>query len=225
MVAAFFDVDGTLTATNVLVPLNWFMKANLPRLRYWMWFIKLACWTPVYFIADKIDRKIFVRVFFRQYAGVDAKVVRKWHKVHFHETLKTRIFPDALERIRWHQSQNHRVVLVTGGTDFVVEPLALWLGADLIAARLREIDGKFTGELEGEILVGEGKAKMVWDYANRNGIDLSASYAYGDSISDAPMLSLVGHPVAVNPDRRLHKLAKEKGWQIVVWVMKDGRRH
>lgn len=217
MVAAFFDVDGTLTATNVLMPLNWFMKRHLPRWQYCAWFLKLVLWLPVYFVVDKIDRRIFVQIFFRQYSGIDAEKVRKWHEEEFERTLKNLVFAQALERIQWHKGQNHLVVLVTGGANFIVEPLANWLCADLIAAKLEEVDGKFTGKLTGEILIGEGKAKALKDYASKKRVDLKNSYAYGDSISDAPMLSLVGHPVAVNPDRRLRKLAAEVGWEVVLW--------
>lgn len=217
MVAAFFDVDGTLTATNVLMPLNWFMKEHLPKWRYWAWSLNLVFRLPVYFIADKIDRRIFVQIFFRQYLGIDAKKARKWHKEQFGRNLKKLVFAQGLERIHWHKRQNHLVVLVTGGADFIVEPLANWLGADLIAAKLEEFEGRFTGKLVGEILVGEGKAKAIKDYASKIGVDLKASYAYGDSISDAPMLSLVGQPVAVNPDRRLRKLATQNGWEIAIW--------
>ncbi len=217
MVAAFFDVDGTLTATNVLMPLNWFMKAHLPKWRYWAWSFKLAFWLPIYFVADKIDRQIFVRIFFRQYFGLDAKKVKDWHKEQFEKVTKSLIFAEALEQVRWHQRQEHRIVLVTGGADFIVEPLADWLNADLLASKLEEVGGKFTGKLIGEILVGDGKAKALKDHASKNNIDLKASYAYGDSVSDAPMLACVGNPVAVNPDRRLRQIATEKGWKIVRW--------
>ncbi|MCS7263220.1 MAG: HAD-IB family hydrolase [Armatimonadetes bacterium] len=217
MVAAFFDVDGTLTATNVLMPLNWFMKENLPRWRYWAWSLKLVFWLPVYFIADKIDRRIFIQIFFRQYSGIEAEKLRRWHKEHFERTLQRLVFAQSLERISWHNQQNHLIVLVTGSADFVTEPLASWLGADLIAAKLQEENGKFTGKLISEVLVGEGKAVAIKNYTLKKGVDLKASYAYGDSISDAPMLSLVGHPIAVNPDKRLRKLAIQKGWEIVDW--------
>jgi len=217
MVAAFFDVDGTLTATNVLMPLAWFMKGNLPKWRYLLWLGKLTCFVPIYFAADQIDRKVFVRVFFRQYRGINSERARAWHRRHFEVTLKQRIFPDALRQVQWHREQGHKIVLVTGSADFVVEPLASWLGADLIAAKLEEVDGKFTGRLIGEPLIGDGKAKAVLSYADEHKIDLTRSYAYGDSKSDEPMLACVGNPVAVNPDRRLRQIAAERGWKVVWW--------
>ncbi len=217
MVAAFFDVDGTMAATNVLMPLWWFQRATLSCWRFWLWQGKLALWVPLYLVADSLDRRWFVRLFFRQYAGLDAQQVREWHQVHFERMLKPRLFADAVAQVRWHQSQGHRVVLVTGGAEFAVAPLADWLNADLLAAQLEERNGKFTGRLVGEVLIGEGRANAVRAYAERNGVDLRESYAYGDNISDAFLLQCVGHPVAVNPDRQLRQLAKRMGWKIVRW--------
>ncbi|MCS7187721.1 MAG: HAD-IB family hydrolase [Armatimonadetes bacterium] len=217
MVAAFFDVDGTLTATNVLMPLDWFMKAYLPKWRYLLWLGKLTFHIPVYFVADQIDRKLFVQIFFRQYKGINAEKAKAWYQENFDAFIKPRIYSDALRQIQWHRDQRHKIVLVTGGLDFVIEPLANWIRADLIAAKLEEIDGKFTGMLIGEPLIGDGKASAVISYANEHKIDLTKSYAYGDSVSDAPMLACVGNPVAVNPDRRLRQIAIERGWRIVQW--------
>ncbi|MFA0783640.1 HAD family hydrolase [Fervidibacter sacchari] len=217
MVAAFFDVDGTLTATNVLMPLIWLQRENLPRHRYWLWLCKLICHLPIYLVADQIDRSIFVTLFFRQYAGIPSEKARQWFWENFENSLKPRVYNDALREIQWHCERNHQIVLVTGGADFTVAPLAQWLNADLLAAKLEEVDGKFTGRLVGKPLIGVGKADAIKTYAGEKGIDLQASYAYGDSVSDAPMLECVGNPVAVNPDRKLRRLAMERGWRIVQW--------
>ncbi|MEZ8219747.1 HAD-superfamily subfamily IB hydrolase, TIGR01490 [Candidatus Fervidibacteria bacterium JGI MDM2 SSWTFF-3-K9] len=217
MVAAFFDVDGTLTATNVLMPLIWLQRENLPRHRYWLWLCKLICHLPIYLVADQIDRSIFVTLFFRQYAGIPSEKARQWFWENFENSLKPRVYNDAVREIQWHRERNHQIVLVTGGADFTVAPLAQWLNADLLAAKLEEVDGKFTGRLVGKPLIGVGKADAIKTYAGEKGIDLQASYAYGDSVSDAPMLECVGNPVAVNPDRKLRRLAMERGWRIVQW--------
>lgn len=217
MVAAFFDIDGTVTATNVLMPLAWFQKETLPKERYLIWLVKLVLHIPAYFVADQIDRNLFVKLFFRQYSDIEADKAKMWYRENFETYLKPRIYNDALKQIQWHRSQGHQIVLVTGGADFVVSPLASWLEADLLAAKLEEVDGKFTGRLIGKPLVGGEKVKAVNALAEKRGIDLPSSYAYGDSISDAPMLACVGNPVAVNPDRKLRQLAIRCGWKIVNW--------
>ncbi len=217
MVAAFFDVDGTLTRTNVVVPLAWFQRAHLPRWRYRLWFIGLLMRAPLYWLIDRFDRSLFVRLFYRHYAGLPAEVLRRWHKNHFATTLLPLLRQDALACIQKHQTQGHRIVLVTGNLDFVIAPLAEWLKADLLAASLEERDGFFTGRLLASPMVGKAKAEAVLRYAQAHGIALRESYAYGDSISDAFLLAQVGHPVAVNPDAFLRRLAERKGWQIVSW--------
>jgi hypothetical protein len=78
-----------------------------------------------------------------------------------------------------------------------------------------DADGRYTGDLAGPFCYGQGKAEILRDLAEREGYDLSACYAYSDSVSDLPMLEAVGHPVAVNPEPELRDLAEERGWPIV----------
>lgn len=217
MIAAFFDVDGTLARTNVLLPLLWFQRTHLPRRLYRLWLCGLMSRVPLYLLIDRLDRATFLRWFYRRYTGLDAKVVRQWHEVYFEGIVRPLLFSDGLERVRWHQGQGHRVILVTGELDFVAAPLGRSLNADWLAPKLLERDGKLTGELAGELMVGKGKAEAIRRYAQEWGIDLSQSFAYGDDFSDALMLRCVGHPVAVNPDRRLRRLAEQQGWRIVTW--------
>ncbi len=73
----------------------------------------------------------------------------------------------------------------------------------------------FTGQPTGLFIYGAGKARAIEQLAAREGIDLNASYAYSDSASDLPMLRAVGHPVAVNPDAELARVAREEGWEIL----------
>jgi len=109
-------------------------------------------------------------------------------------------------------------VLVTGALDFVMQPLAEFMRADdLLAIQLVERDGIFTGELSSPPIADEHKAALIREYAQRYGIDLTRSFAYGNSLGDAPMLECVGHPVAVNPDKRLRRSATERGWRVVEW--------
>src|SRR5207302_4743127 len=77
------------------------------------------------------------------------------------------------------------------------------------------VDGVYTGRPTGLFIYGEGKARAIEELAEREGIDLSASYAYSDSASDLPMLRLVGHPVVVNPDRELLRVARREGWEVL----------
>jgi HAD superfamily hydrolase (TIGR01490 family) len=214
-VAAFFDVDGTLTRTTVLHPLVWYQKARLPRLQYAAWLAGLCLDLPRYILIDQRDRAAFNRLFYRRYAGLRAEDIRQFHHQAFERTLKPRLFPSAIEKVAWHRGQGHRIILISGGIGLTLQPLAEFLQADeLICVQLEEKEGVLTGNLATPAMVEIEKAAAI---RHCTGIDLASSYAYGDSKSDAPMLECVGHPVTVNPDRRLRALARQRGWPVLEW--------
>ena len=98
----------------------------------------------------------------------------------------------------------------------MAELLAHVLGFDGgIGSRSEVVDGVYTGRAGGPFTYREGKAEAIRELAEREGIDLAQSYAYSDSESDLPMLRAVGHPVAVNPDRALEKIARAEGWRVM----------
>lgn len=218
--AAFFDMDGTLTRTTVLDPLIWYQRAHLSRPRFALWAAGLLLQVPYYLLIDRRSRGRFNTVFCRRYAGLRIEELSAWHRRTFPENLQRALFPAAVDRVREHQKQRHRVVFVTGGLDCVMRPLAEYLQADeLIALQLAERDGVCTGELLGPPIAEEHKAVLIRDCARRHGLDLAASFAYGNSLGDAPMLACVGQAVAVNPDRRLRQLAAARGWRVAEWAL------
>jgi HAD superfamily hydrolase (TIGR01490 family) len=219
--AAFFDVDGTLTKTTILDPLIWYQRARLSWPRFALWAAGLLLQVPRYLVLDWRSRRRFIAAFYRRYAGLNAAALREWHRQTFADNLRPRLFPGAVECIREHQQHGQRIVLVTGGLEFVMRPLAEYLRVDeLMASRLADHDGVFTGELNGPPSANERKVELVREYAQRHDIDLAQSFAYGNSLDDAPMLAEVGQAVAVNPDRRLRARAAERGWRVVQWAMK-----
>jgi phosphoserine phosphatase len=125
------------------------------------------------------------------------------------------IYAEALELFEEHLDAGRKIFLVSSSPIEIVSHLADYLGIDgYIASRSRvDADGRFTGELEF-YAYGPHKAAAIRRAAERDGIDLANSYAYSDSITDAPMLEIVGHPVAVNPDRELARLARQREWEI-----------
>jgi HAD superfamily hydrolase (TIGR01490 family) len=127
------------------------------------------------------------------------------------------VFQEALDLIELHRSERRRVYIVSSSPEEVVRPLARHFKVSgVIATRARCVEGRYTGELEF-YCAGEGKAEAIRTLADRVGIDLEGSYAYSDSISDIPMLELVGHPVAVNPDRDLRREAETRGWDVRIF--------
>jgi HAD superfamily hydrolase (TIGR01490 family) len=128
-----------------------------------------------------------------------------------------RLYPQVLAIAHEHQDGGRAVYIVTAASHDLAELLARVLALDgAIGSRFSEVvDGVYTGRPTGLFIYGADKARAVEQLADGKGIDLAASYAYSDSASDLPMLRLVGHPVAVNPDAELARVARAEGWEIL----------
>jgi HAD superfamily hydrolase (TIGR01490 family) len=119
-------------------------------------------------------------------------------------------------QVAFHREQGHVVAIVSASTQFAVGPLAAYLGIPgrYVSTHLESKEGKLTGRVVPPVCFGPGKVVWAERFASEYGVDLGDSYFYTDSISDLPLLERVGHPVAVNPDPRLRRLARRKGWPI-----------
>ena len=135
------------------------------------------------------------------------------------DVLEPMVGPFARMLIDEHHAAGRPVVLATTTPEHLVRPLAARLGIDHVIATRYEVgdDGRFTGRNDGHFVWSMGKIAAVRDFAEEEGIDLDASFAYSDSITDLPMLEAVGHPTAVNADRNLHKEAAARGWPILTF--------
>ena len=217
-IAAYFDVDGTLTRTNIVQPLIWYKTQLDGPVLGAMFKASLVLRGPYWFILDRINRAASNRSIYRSYQGMDAEEVRDLSEQCYTEVLKPRILQRAIQRVKELKQEKVKIVLVTGGLDFVMNPFARDLGATCICPSLHESRNRFTGALSTGALSGETKANAVRLHAEDNNIDLAASYAFGDSYKgDLAMLEAVGHPSAVNPDTRLRRIAVQRGWPIEKW--------
>ena len=129
-----------------------------------------------------------------------------------------RLYPKMLETAYEHQDAGRPVFIVTAASQGTAEMLAHVLFFDGAAgSKLEEHDGVYTGRFDGPFCYGEGKPVRMRELAAERGIDLEESWAYSDSASDLPMLRAVGHPVAVNPDSELSRVAREEGWDVMTF--------
>lgn len=214
--AAFYDVDGTLIKTNVVHAYAYY-AINSPRFTDRLArAASLVASLPLYWVADKYDRKLFNDAFYRNYAGFgEDRLVVLGQEV-FENVLKPNVFEGARELIQRSREQGREQILVTGAIDYVTEPLAEYLGVDdWVANRLELKDGVATGRLVQPMMAGANKALWVRRFAEKKGYDLDRCFAYADSGSDLPMLSVVGNPCAVNPDFRLRTTAKAYQWPVL----------
>jgi HAD superfamily hydrolase (TIGR01490 family) len=128
-----------------------------------------------------------------------------------------RVYPQMLEVAHRHQDAGRRAYIVTAASQELAEILATVMAFDgAIGSDISEVvDGVYTGRPVGLFIYRSGKATAIEELAARANLDLAASYAYSDSESDLPMLRAVGHPVVVNPDSALARIAREEGWQVL----------
>ncbi len=214
--AAFFDVDGTLVRTNIVHAFA-FYAMNQGSIFGTAWrTARTVAGIPLFWALDKANRKIFNEVFYDSYRGISEDRLVVLARELFQDVLLPAVHPGTPRLVEQARRAGCRIVLVTGALDFTVRDLARHLGADdLIANRMHFVEGIATGRVVPPIVEGAHKAVIIRDYCVREGLALDKSHAYSDSFSDYPMLTVVGHPAAVNPDLRLRNVARAYEWPIL----------
>jgi HAD superfamily hydrolase (TIGR01490 family) len=214
--AAFYDLEGTLVSTNLVHTLGFYAKNQQGLFRTFKKSASTLLSIPIFAATDQYSRKVFNDLFFKRYKGESEDRLRFFAEELFEDVLKPAIFPGAFELIEKSRSLGLRQVVVTGALDLSVVPLMKHLGIeDYVANRLEFVNGVATGRLLPPVVAAATKASWIRTFAEREGLSLSDSYAYTDSMSDLPMLSVVGHPAAVNPDMRLRQTALHHDWPIL----------
>lgn len=215
-IAAFFDVDGTLVKTNVIHAYAYY-AVNLPSLSdRFTRALRLAAALPFYGLAEAVNRKTFNDLFYKNYEGISEDRLIALGEELFDNVIRRSIFPKMKELVARGREQGIHQVIVTGALDFSMAPLARYLGVDHMQANQLEYrDGFATGTVRHPLLAGPTKAHWIVKYAKEHDLALDRSFAYADSYSDYPMLSLVGRPCAVGPDRQLRAAAKAFDWPVL----------
>jgi len=165
-----------------------------------------------------------VRLGFRKAIGSNARIirgktpgeVRQWANAFGHVFLRNAVPEDLRAKILSLKTSGCRIVLLSGSLQLLVDQLRERLKADiLIGNELEVVDGKLSGRKTGIFPYGRMKIDALFHRIDPEGIDWSGSWALADRISDLPVLELVGHPVAVHADRKLRRLAIERGWENI----------
>jgi HAD superfamily hydrolase (TIGR01490 family) len=223
--AAFFDLDKTVIARSAMVAFGpALLRVGMITRRRAL----QAAWRNLVFgtlpaTPARIER--YRRSGQRIITGWRAARVEEIVAGALEEAIGPIVFAEALEEVERHRREGRPTVLASAGPIEIVDQVARLLGFDHALASVATIDadGRYTGDATAW-LHGTGKAEAVRAFADEQGLDLAASWAYSDARSDLPFLSLVGNPVAVNPERPLARAARERGWPTVRWTRRDGLR-
>lgn len=213
MAASYFDVDGTLISTNLVHPALFYLRNQATPLASARRLGRALALAPVMAVAELADRRTFNEMLFSTYAGISEDRLVLLADEAFEQVIEPAIYPGARDLVQKSRDAGHEIVFITGTLDVVIEKFATHLGgATIICNRLEMKHGRATGKLVRPVVAGPEKARLIREHARAKGHDLDGCYAFSDSYSDVPMLSVVGHPAAVNPDWRLKLLAKSYSW-------------
>jgi HAD superfamily hydrolase (TIGR01490 family) len=220
-VAAFFDLDGTLTCLPSLEK-RFFLMLRYRKLigirNYFLWLAETLRLIPRGINQVMHANKMYLRGV-RVEAGVGVP------------GIPDLFFAEAIERAAWHAERGHLVVIVSGTLEFLAEGAARALEAEfgarglactirVCATRLEEKNERWTGRILGDAMFGDAKARAVRRIAAEENLDLRRCFAYGDNTSDRWMLECVGKPASVNPSNDLARIARRNDWAILHWGKK-----
>ena len=213
--AAFFDLDRTLLRrSSALALAGSFRERGLISRRL---LLRAAAW-QLLFVARGASHEAVRRGAedgLRILAGYRPEELRELVAEAMEPVLRPLVYAEPLSLVERHRERGERVYVVSATLQEIVEAIADDLGFDGALGTVCEVkDGRYTGRAV-RALHAEAKASCVRELAEREGLDLAACTAYSDSHTDLPFLEAVGHPVAVNPDRELRRVARERGWPVL----------
>ena len=219
--AAFFDLDRTLIAgSSAFVFARAARDAGHIRIQDFAVDIVRALRFRFFGSSDETSTGVRDRIL-AGVGGVKQSELIALNEVVLPELLGL-IRPEARALLEQHHNAGRETWIVSASPIEIVEPLATALGmTGGIGTRGQVDNGVYTGLLDGPFCYGEGKAEAISALAAERGIDLAESWSYSDSMSDLPMMELVGHAVAVNPDSELASLARRRGWPVVIFAQRS----
>jgi HAD superfamily phosphoserine phosphatase-like hydrolase len=216
-IAAFFDLDGTLVPTPSLERRFFSVlrkDGKIPLTNYLSWSVETLRSFPKGLLAVQHSNKKYLR-------GV-------WRDLVFRHMETITFFEEGITRMAWHAKQGHKIFLVSGTLDAIAQLAATGLECELeargvqvrprvCATRLLEVNGRWTGDIDGEALYGRAKAACMKAVAAERKIDLRQCHAYGNSLLDRHFLNSAGYGHAVNPCKEMAALAMQKNWMVWHW--------
>ena len=213
--AAFFDVDCTLLEINS--GSAWFRRQRRRGEIGLSTALRSLMWLGLYRLS-LLNYEAVAREVLSPYRGaLEADVyedVARWYR----EEVQMHLCVQGREAVEWHRARGDALVLLTSGSRFLNTLVARDLDVPhLLCTEVEVVEGRLTGAYQEPACYGAGKVTWAERFAAREGISMAHSHFYSDSFSDRPMLDRVGHPHAINPDPRLRRYARARGWPIETW--------
>lgn len=179
-------------------------------------YIKLKLWFLLYkigLINDPKKAMVYAFSFINGKTGIE---INDLTNDFFNLVLKNKIFPEAKEIVKTHLDKNRKIVLLSNAVDIIVREVAEYLNIDdYISTKLEIVEGKYTGNIVGDIIYGTIKLKVIKNYFEQNNFSFANSWSYADHGSDIELLTQTAHPNAVNPTKQLKKHAIKMNWPII----------
>jgi HAD superfamily hydrolase (TIGR01490 family) len=214
-IAAFFDVDNTLVP-GAAIEVRFFHHLRRQGIVGWMDAARslryLLQHLPPVSLHPLRERKLYLE-------GKRPETIEPLADAFIQRDIRPLVSRAAVARLEEHQRSGHHVVFITGCPEFLIAPLAKFLGVETIFCAKPDLDdtGAYTGHLVLPVPYGEGKRLLVEEFAHKRGLNLNDCSAYGDSPGDTDFLLSVGHPLVVNPIRGMERIAARYRWPVVRW--------
>lgn len=166
--------------------------------------------------AGTLDMAAFLEMALKPLADNTPEQLAAWHQQFMASKIEPNILPKAEELLARHRTKGDTLLIVTATNLFITAPIAERLGVDhLIAVEPERIDGRYTGRVSGTPSYREGKVTRLEQWLHDQDLTMEGAWFYSDSHNDLPLLEIVEHPVAVDPDDTLRKVAEERQWRIM----------
>lgn len=214
--AAFFDLDKTLVRVNTGPR---YVRWRVRQRQMGVTDLARVSWWSLQYTFGVLDAERISRAAATTLAGVDEAVFRaecaRWVK----EEIVEHVSQAARAEVDRRKSEGMTCALLTTSSPYVADPVAENVGVShVLCSRVQVREGRFTGRLEEPLCFGRGKVELALRWAEAHDVDLGQSVFYTDSVTDLPMLERVGEPRVVNPDPRLERVARRRGWKIESWT-------
>ena len=213
--AAFFDMDKTLVPVNTGIRYaRWRVgRGEMKRTEL----LRILGWSLQYTFG-LVDAQAVSTFAARTMSGIDEESFREECRTWVTADVIPLLTEKARREVELKRREGYVLAILSGSSPYAIEPLAKELGIEhILCSRLTVAHGRFTGAVEPPLAFAEGKVTLAQAWAEDHHVSLQKSVFYSDSISDLPMLEVVGEPRIINPDPRLKRIAKKRSWPIERW--------